>query len=123
VKLNDVAALLIARGGVQGAVIKRSDRVWRGMWTGLLQDTRLRGVLFVFAPRPGVWWELCRCGSGVSSVMGGVIWLARLGMHLRGERACAKPLSSLNALDAGVVAVTRLHVRAKGRPAMEGVMR
>ena len=60
----------------------------------------------------------------MSPVMGGVIWLARLGMHLRGERACAKPLSSLNALaaDAGVVAVTRLHVRAKGRPAMEGVM-
>ena len=31
-KLNDVAALLISRGGVQGDVIKRSDRVWRGMW-------------------------------------------------------------------------------------------
>lgn len=32
----------------------------------------------------------------MSSVVGGVVWLARLGMHLRGERACAKPLSSLN---------------------------
>jgi len=62
----------------------------------------------------------------VSPVVGGVIWLARLGRHLRGERPCAKPLSSLNALaalaagagvvaaDAGVVAVTRLHVRGKG---------
>ena len=58
----------------------------------------------------------------------GVIWLARLGMHLRGERACAKPLPSLNALaadagvvaaDAGVVAVTRLHVRGKGMKGCE----
>ena len=67
-KLKDVAVLLIAGGGPQGDVIKRSDRVWRGMWAGLLQDTRLRGVLLVFAPRPGVRWELCRCGRGMCGV-------------------------------------------------------
>ena len=72
VKLKDVAALLIA-GGVQGDVIKRSDRVSRGMWAGLLQDTRLRGVLLVFAPRPGVRWELCRCGRGSAFY---VVWEA-----------------------------------------------
>ena len=43
------------------------------MWTGLLQDTRLRGVLLVFAPRPGVRWELCRCGRGSAFY---VVWEA-----------------------------------------------
>ena len=45
----------------------------RGMWAGLLQDTRLRGVLLVFAPRPGVRWELCRCGRGSAFY---VVWEA-----------------------------------------------
>ena len=42
-------------------------------WAGLLQDTRLRGVLLVFAPRPGVRWELCRCGRGSAFY---VVWEA-----------------------------------------------
>ena len=69
----------------------------------------------------------------MSSVVGGrdLVGSSRNALERR-ERACAKPLPSLNALaadagvvaaDAGVVAVTRLHVRGKGRPAMEGVMR
>ena len=59
---------------------------WEGE-EGLLQDARLRGVLVVSAPRPGVWWELCRTadvGGGMSSFVGGVIWFC-------GQACCKTP--------------------------------